>query len=191
MVKMLENYSVYYVSIVVVLFFCLILFLGLLIQKKREEAKRRKEMELLSAQRRLEESREKLAGLRKLLYEIENQLTNNKHYHATKKEELVQVAKKLRGVEEEKLEIQTSIDQTAPSEQEMNILNNRMKLNRENLAELSAEAQDLQTEVEKLGQAVQNNEAEIQELQHKISQAENELEYNRELVKIKERLVKN
>jgi uncharacterized protein HemX len=72
-------------SIMAVLGLCLILFLGLLVQKKREEAKRRKEMELLSAQRRLEESREKLTNLRKLIYEIENQLTNNKHYHATKK----------------------------------------------------------------------------------------------------------
>ena len=188
---MLGNYSVYYISIVVVLIFCLVLFLGLLFQKKREEAKRRKQMELLSAQRRLEESREKLAGFRKLLYEIENQLTNNKHYYATKKEELIQVAKKLKGVEEEKLDIQRVIDQSAPGEQEMNILNNRLKLNREKLAELSAEVQDLQTEVDKLGQATQSNEEEIQQLQHKINQAENELEYNRELVKIKERLVKS
>jgi chromosome segregation ATPase len=191
MVLMLENYSVYYISIVVVLVFCLLLFLGLLIQKKKEEARRRKEMELLSAQRRLEESREKLTNLRKLLYEIENQLTNNKHYHATKKEELIQVAKKLKHVEEEKLEIQRAIEQNAPGEQEMNIYNNRLKLNREKLADLSAEAQDLQGEVEKLGAAVAGNESEIQQLQQKIGQAENELEYNREMVKVKERMVKS
>ena len=191
MVQMLGNYSVYYVSIVIVLVFCLFLFLVLLIQKKREETKRRKEMELLSAQRRLEESREKLSNLRKLLYEIENQLTNNKHFHATKKEELIQVAKQLKGVEEEKADIQHAIDQDAPSEQEMNILNNRLKINREKLAELSAEAQELQSEVDKLGQATMSNEQEIQQLQHKINQAENELEYSRELVKIKERLVKS
>ena len=186
---MFENYSIYYVSIVIVLVFCVFLFLLLLIQKKREETKRRKEMELLSAQRRLEESREKLTNLRKLLYEIENQLTNNKHFHATKKEELIQLAKQLKGVEEEKAEIQRVIDQDAPSEQEMNILNNRLKINREKLAELSAEAQDLQSEVDKLGQATMSNEQEIQQLQHKINQAENELEYNRELVKIKERVI--
>jgi len=182
---------VYYYSIVIVLAFCLILFLGLLIQKKREEAKRRKEMELLSAQRRLEESREKLTNLRKLLYEIENQLTNNKHYYATKKEELIQVAKKLKAVEEEKLDIQRAIDNNAPSEQEMNIFNNRLKLNRDKLTELSAEAQELQGEVDKLGQATMHNEEEIKQLQHKISQAENELEYNRELVKVKERQIKD
>ena len=115
-----------------------------------------------------------------------NPLTN----HATKKEELIQVAKKLKAVEEEKLDIQRTIDQNTPSEQEMNIYNNRLKINREKLTELSAEAQDLQSEVEKLGDAASDNEKEIQQLQQKISQAENELEYNREMVKVKERMVK-
>ncbi len=179
----------YYYSIMVVLALCLLLFLGLLIQKKREEAKRRKEMELLSAQRRLEESREKLTNLRKVLYEIENQLTSNKHYHASKKEELIQVAKKLKTVEEEKMEIQRAIDQGAPSEQEINLLKNRLKLNLDILVEVGAEARELQDEVDKLGRAAVENEAEIQQLQHKIKQAEGELEYNREFVKIKERIV--
>ncbi|MBW7996028.1 MAG: hypothetical protein FVQ81_05525 [Candidatus Glassbacteria bacterium] len=179
---------VYYYSIAVVLGICTILFLGLLIQKKKEESKRRKEMELLSAQRHLEESRDKLATLRKLLYEIENQLTNNKHYHATKKEELIQVAKQLKEVEENKMEIQRAIDQDAHSE-ELNLLNNRLKLNLEKLTELSAEAQDLQGKVDNLGKAVMQNEEEINQLQLKISQAESELEYNREVVKSKERLI--
>jgi chromosome segregation protein len=177
-------------SIVIVLCLCLVLFLGLLVQKKREEAKRRKQMELLSAQRRLEESREKLTNLRKLIYEIENQLTNNKHYHATKKEELIQVAKKLKVVEEEKMEIQRAVDQNAPSEQEMNLLNNRLKINRDKLVEWGAEAQELQDEVDTLGHATRENEAEIKQLQQQIDQAENELEYSRELVKVKERMVK-
>ncbi len=178
-------------SIMVVLGLCLVLFLGLLVQKKREEAKRRMEMELLSAQRRLEESREKLTNLRKLIYEIENQLTNNKHYHATKKEELIQVAKKLKVVEEEKMEIQRAIEQTAPSEQEMNLLNNRLKLNREKLVEIGAEAQELQDEVAKLGHATLQNEEEIKQLQQNINKAESELEYNREMVKVKERMIKS
>ena len=179
----------YYYSIVIVLAICLLLFLGLLVQKKREEAKRRKEMELLAAQRRLEESREKLANLRKLLYEIENQLTNNKHYHATKKEELIQVAKKLKVVEEEKMEIQHSVEESTPSEQEMNLLNNRLKINKEKMIEWGGEAQELQEEVDTLGHAASENEKEIKQLQLKINQAESELEYNRGLVKVKERLV--
>lgn len=191
MVSMPESYSVYYISIVIVLGLCLILFLGLLIQKKKEETKRRKEMELLSAQRRLEESRDKLTNLRKLLYEIENQLTNNKHYHATKKEELIQVAKKLKEMEEQKMDIQRIIDEGPHSEQEMNLLNNRLKLNRENLVELAAEAQELQGEVDNFNRASTENEEEIKQLQHKINQAESELEYNRELVKIKERMIKS
>ncbi len=179
----------YYYSIMVVLALCLLLFLGLLIQKKREESKRRKEMELLSAQRRLEESREKLTNLRKVLYEIENQLTGNKHYHASKKEELIQVAKKLKTIEEEKMEIQRAIDQGAPSEQEINLLKNRLKLVLDKLVEVSAEARELQEDVDKLSRATVENEEEIQQLQHKIKQAESELEYSREFVKIKERIV--
>jgi len=183
--------SVYIYSVLVVLALCLILFIGLLIQKKREEARRRKEMELLSAQRRLEESREKLANLRKVLYEIENQLTTNKHYHATKKEELIQVAKRLKDVEEEKAEIQRAIDNNAPSEQEMNLFNNRLKLNREKLVELGGEAQDLKDDVDRYSREAAENEQEIQQLQGKIQQAESELEYNREMVKIKERQAKH
>jgi len=177
-------------SIAVVLGLCVILFLGLLIQKRREENKRRKEMELLSAQRRLEESRDKLANLRKILYEIENQLTANKHFYNTKREELVQLARQVGEVEEEKKEIQQAIDQGAPSEQEMNLLRNRMKITQEKLAELAGQAQELQTEVDTLGKASSENENEINKLQHQISQAESELDYNRELVKIKERMIK-
>ncbi|MFH1070605.1 MAG: hypothetical protein V1794_13400 [Candidatus Glassbacteria bacterium] len=181
---------VYYYSIVIVLGLCLILFLGLLIQKKKEENRRRKEMELLSAQRKLEESREKLANLRKLLYGIENQLTTNKHFYNTKKEELIQLAKQVNGAEQEKQEIQRAIDQGAPSEKEMNLLNNRMKISREKISELSGQAQELQIEVDKMAKASQENEAEIGKLQQQIAQAESELEYNRELVKIKERMIK-
>jgi len=181
---------VYYYSVVVVLGLCLILFLGLLIQKRREEAKRRREMELISAQRRLEESREKLNNMRKLLYEIETQLTENRHFYNMKKEELVQVAKEVQAVEDEKDSIQKTIEQGTTTEQETNLLNNRLKLNREKLAELSGQAHELQQEVNKLAKSAEENEAEIQKLQHGITQAESELEYNRELVKIKERMIK-
>ncbi len=177
-------------AVAVVLGLCVILFLGLLIQKKREDTRRRKEMELISAQRRLEESREKLNNLRKLLYEVENQLSENKHYYNMKKEELVQVAKEVQAVEEEKDSIQKTIDQSTTTEQELNLLNNRLKLNREKLTELSGRAQELQEEVDNLGKLVEEKEAEIRKMQHAIAQAESELEYNRELVKIKERMIK-
>ena len=147
-------------------------------------------MELISAQRRLEESREKLNNLRKLLYEVENQLSSNKHFYNSKKEELVQMAKEVKAVEEEKDSIQKTIDQGTTTEQELNLLNNRLKLNREKMSDLSGRAQELQEEVNNLGKSTEENEAEIIKLQHAISQAESELEYNRELVKIKERMIK-
>jgi chromosome segregation ATPase len=103
---------------------------------------------------------------------------------------LIQVAKKLKVVEEEKMEIQRAIEQNAPTEQETNLLNNRLKLNREKLVEWGAEAQELQDEVAKLSHATMENEKEIKELQQKINEAESELEYSRELVKVKERLIK-
>lgn len=182
---------VYYYSVVVVLGICLILFLGLLIQRKREEAKRRREMELISAQRRLEDSREKLNTLRKLLYEVENQLTSNKHYFNTKKEELVQVAKELQVVTEERDSIQKTIEAGATSEKEMNLLNKRLELNHAKLAEMGGRAHALQEEVNQLGEKAKQNEEEIGKLQHGITQAESALEYNRELVKIKERMIKS
>jgi len=181
---------VYHYSVVVVLGLCLILFLGLLIQKRREETKRRKELELISAQRRLEESREKLNNMRKLLYEVENQLSENNHFYNMKKEELIQVAKEVKAVDDEKESIQKTIEQGTTTEQEMNLLNNRLKLNREKLVELNGQAHDLQEEVDKLSKSSKENEAEIQNLQHGIVQAESELDYNRELVKIKERMIK-
>lgn len=181
---------VYYYSVVVVLGICLILFLGLLIQRKREETKHRKEMELISAQRRLEDSREKLNKLRKLLYDIENQLSSNKHYYNTKKEELVQVAKELQAVTEERDSIQKTIEAGTTSEKEMNLLNKRLSLNHEKLAEMGGRAHELQEEVNELGEKAKQNEAEIGKLQHDIAQAESELEYNRGLVKIKERMIR-
>ena len=181
---------VYYYSVAVVLGLCMVLFLGLLIQKRREETKRRREMELISAQRQLEESREKLNNMRKQLYEVENQLTGNKHFYNMKKEELVQVAKEIQAVEEERDSIQKTIEQGTTTEQEMNLLNNRLKLNREKIAELGGHAHELQEEVDNLNKSAAENEAEIQKLQHSITQTESELEYNRELVKIKERMIK-
>ncbi|OGF96985.1 MAG: hypothetical protein A2Z86_10835 [Candidatus Glassbacteria bacterium GWA2_58_10] len=181
---------VYYYSVVVVLGICMILFLGLLIQRKREETKHRKEMELISAQRRLEDSREKLNNLRKLLYEVENQLSSNKHYFNTKKEELVQMAKELQVVTDERDSIQKTIDAGTTSAKEMNLLNKRLELNHEKLADMSGKAHELQEEVNQLGEKAKQNEEEIGKLQHAIAQAESELEYNRELVKIKERMIK-
>ena len=181
---------VYHYSVVVVLGLCLILFLGLLIQKRREETKRRKELELISAQRQLEESREKLNNMRKMLYEVENQLSENNHFYNMKKEELIQVTKEVHAVDDEKESIQKTIEQGTTTEQEMNLLNNRLKLNREKLAEFNGQAHDLQEEVNKLSKSSEENEAEIQRLKHGIVQAESELDYNRELVKIKERMIK-
>lgn len=181
---------VYYYSVVVVLVLCMILFAGLLIQKKREETRRRKEMELISAQRRREESREKLNNLRKLLYEVENQLTENKHYYSMKREELVQVAKEVQAVEDEKDSIQKTIDEDSTNEKELNLLNNRLKLNQEKLAGMSGRAHEIQEEVDNLGKSTAENETEIKKLQHAVTQAEIELEYNRELAKIKERMIK-
>lgn len=181
--------SVYYYSVIVVLTLCILLFLVLLIQRKKEEARRRREMEFLTTQRRLEESREKLTNLRKILYEVENQLTTNKHYYNTKKEELVQIAKQLHTVQDENDSLQKTIDQGTTSEQENNLLNNRLKLNKEKVAELSGQAHELQEEVDKLGRAANENEEEIKKLKNAIVQAESELEYNRELVKIKEKMV--
>ncbi|HUU27764.1 MAG TPA: hypothetical protein VM123_08130 [archaeon] len=181
---------VYYYSIMAVLGLCLIVFLILLIQRKREEEKRRRQMELLTAQRRLEESREKLNHLRKKLYETENQLNENTFFFKSKKEELIQLAKQLQEVEAEKDSIQAAIDQGAPSDKERNLLNNRLNLTNERFTELRAKATELQEEVDSIKKKALENEQGIKLLQEQTFQAESELNYFKETVKIKERMIK-
>jgi len=180
---------VYYYSVAVVLGICILLFLLIVFQRKREEDRKRREMEYLTSQRRLESSRELLNGLRKKLYEAENHLNDNRHYFNTRREELVQIAKQLKGVEEERDRIRHTLEEGAVPEGERNLLNNRLKLEEDKYAEINARATELQESVKKLELATLESDKQIVALQNQIAQAESELEYNKELVRIKEKLV--
>ncbi|MCE5271079.1 hypothetical protein LLH00_07310 [bacterium] len=180
---------VYYYSVAVVLGICILLFLLIVFQRKREEECKRREMEYLTAQRRLESSREQLNSLRKKTYDAENLLNDNKHYFNTKREELVQIAKQLKNVEEERDKIRHTLDEGAVPEGERNLLNNRLKLAEDKHAEINARATELQESVKKLELATLESDKQIVALQNQIAQAESELEYNKELVRIKEKLV--
>ncbi len=180
---------VYYYSVAVVLGICILLFLLIVFQRKREEDRKRREMEYLTSQRRLESSRELLNGLRKKLYEAENHLNDNRHYFNTRREELVQIAKQLKGVEEERDRIRHTLEEGAVPEGERNLLNNRLKLEEDKFAEINARATELQESVKKLELATLESDKQIVALQNQIAQAESELEYNKELVRIKEKLV--
>jgi peptidoglycan hydrolase CwlO-like protein len=181
--------TVYYYSIAVVLGICALLFLLILLQKKREEERKRRELEYLTAQRRLESSRDHLNSLRKKLYDVENLLSDNKHYFNTKKEELIQLAKKLSVMEEDRDRIKVTLVEGAVPEGERNLLNNRLKLSEDNIAEVSTKAAELQEQVNGLENASRESEKHLSTLQGQIAQAESELEYNKELVKIKERMI--
>jgi multidrug resistance efflux pump len=180
---------VYYYSILVVLGICILLFLLIVYQRKREEEHKRREIEFLTAQRRLEASREQLNNLRKRLYEIENLLSDNKHFFMTRREELVQIAKQLKEVEEERDKIRKILAEGAVPEGERNLLGNRLKLAEDKHAEINARATELQESVAKLEQTTRESENQLTTMQNQIAQAEGELEYNKELVRIKERLL--
>ncbi len=182
---------VYYYSVIVVLVICLLTFLAMVLQRRREQERQRRKLELISAQRRLEESRERLGILRKSFYEAENKLIENKHFHKTRREELIQIAKQLNEVEQERDALQRKLDDgAAPTDQDANLLENRLKLIRERHAQLAVEVGELQEKITFLEQSSRENEREISNLQLRITETENELEYNREQVKLKERLVR-
>lgn len=181
---------VYYYSVAVVLGICVLLFLLIVLQRKREEEKKRRELEYLTAQRRLEASRDQLNHMRKKLYEAENLLSDNRHFFNTRREELVQIAKQLKDVEEERDRIRHTLEEGAVPEGERNLLGNRLKMEEEKLADIGSRAANLQELVKKYESATGESEKQIAVLQNQISQAESELEYNKELVRIKERLIR-
>jgi chromosome segregation ATPase len=182
---------VYYYSIITVLIICLFVFLVLMIQKKREEVKERRRLELLSAQRKLEESREKLGILRKKLIEAEKQLNENRFFFISKREELIQLTKQLQDYEKERDSIQATLSEGAVSAQETNLLKKRQEMQQENITKLSGDVVELQEKVHIMEKAAMNNEIEVTTLQDKIAQAESDLEYNKEMVKLKEKIVKS
>jgi predicted nucleic acid-binding Zn-ribbon protein len=188
---MANYYSVYYYSILAVLIICLFIFLVLLIQKKREEEKQRRKLELLSAQRRLEEARETLGILRKKLIEAEKQYSENKFFFNSKKEDLIQLTKQIQDYEKERDSIQSTLSEGAVSAQETNLLKKRQEMQQENITKLSGDVIELQEKVHIMEKAAMNNEIEVASLQDKIAQAESDLEYNKEMVKLKEKIVKS
>jgi predicted nucleic acid-binding Zn-ribbon protein len=188
---MANSYSIYYYSILAVLIICLFIFLVLLIQKKREEEKQRRKLELLSAQRRLEEAREKLGILRKRLIEAEKQFTENKFFFNSKREALIQLTKQIQDYEKERDSIQSTLSDGAVSAQETNLLKKRLEMQSENIAKLSGEVTGLQEKVHIMEKAAMDNEIEVASLQDKLAQAESELEYHKEMVKLKEKIVKS
>jgi len=180
---------IYYYSVAVVIGICILLFLLIVFQRKREEERKRREMEYLTAQRRLEASRDQLNTLRKKMYEAENHLNDNKHYYNTRREELVQIARQLKEVEEERDRIKHTLEEGAVPEGERNLLSNRLKLSEDKYSEINARAMELQESLKKLELATLESDKQIVALQNQIAQAESELEYNKELVRIKEKLV--
>jgi predicted nucleic acid-binding Zn-ribbon protein len=180
---------VYYYSFAVVLGICTLLFLLLVFQRKREEDRKRREVEYLTAQRRLESSRDQLNTLRKRLYEVENLLSDNRHFFMSRREELVQIAKQLKDVEEERDKIRKTLAEGPVSESERNLLGNRLKLAEDKYSDISSHATELQESVTKLEQTTKDSENQLSTLQNQIAQAESELEYNKELVRIKEKMV--
>lgn len=180
---------VYFYSVAIVLGTCILLFLLMVLQRKREEERKRRLLEHMTAQRRLESSREQLNTLRKKLYELENRLSDNKHFFNTRREELIQIAKQLKEVEEERDQIRHTLEEGAAPEGEHNLMSNRLKLTEEKFANINSRALELQESVDKLGLATHENESQLTALQSQIAQAESELEYNKELVRIKERML--
>ena len=182
---------IYTYSLIAIIGVCSIVLLLLIFQRRREEEKKRKEIQLLTAKSQLQSSREKLNHLRKQFYDVENRFNDDRFYHKTKKEELIQLAKKLKVLEEERDKINNTIDEGAVDEKEHNVLENRLNLIQEQIDEINSQATELQDEVNKLVQSVKENEQRVKLLTGQISQAEKDLEQQKEIVKIKETRIKN
>jgi len=177
-------------SLITIIGICLIVFLLYFFQRRREEEKKRKQIELLTAKSQLETLRNNLNHIRKKLYEVENQFNDDRFYHKAKKEELVQLAKKLKGIEEERDNVKKTMEEGTVDEKAFNLLENRLKLLEENIAELSGKAQELQDDVNRLEQSAKENEQKFKMLTNQIAQAERAVEQQKEIVKIKEARVK-
>lgn len=178
-------------SLVAIIGICVIVFLLLVFQRKREQEKKRRELELLAARSRLETARDNFNRLRKQFYDVENRCNDDRHYHNVKKEELIQLAKQLNDMEEERDNLQKTIDDGAVPEKELNLLENRLNLIEENIEESSTKAKELQDDVNRLEQSVRENEQKFKLFAKQIAQAEQELEQQKELVKIKESQIKS
>ncbi|MEA2062166.1 MAG: hypothetical protein U9P14_00585 [Gemmatimonadota bacterium] len=173
-------------SLLAVLALCFILLMLIVIQKKKEEEKRRRELERLTAQRRLESARENLNRMRKCNNDAENTYGTQKYDYKQKKEELIQIAKQLADLEEERKSIQNQIKEGTTSEKELNLLTNRMKVFDEAISKLSPGAQELQEEVKGLESSIIESEQQVKKLSIQVAQAEKELEYSKEKVKLLE-----
>ena len=180
------TYSIYTYSVIAILGICSIIFLLLIFQRRREQEKKRKQIELLTARSQLESMRDQLNRLRKNFYDVENRYNDDRHYAKVKKEELVQLAKKLKVIEEERDDVKKTIEEGTADVKAINLLENRLGLVQENIDKLSGEAQVLQDDVKRLEQSVIENEKKYKSLTNQISQAEQELERQKEMVKIKE-----
>ncbi|MBN2290354.1 MAG: hypothetical protein JXQ83_13550 [Candidatus Glassbacteria bacterium] len=164
----------------------MIIFLLLIFQRRREDEKKRKEIELLTAKSQLDSVRDNLNRLRKNLYEVENRFNDDRFYHNAKKEELIQLVKKLKEVEEERDNLKKTIEEGAVDEKALNLLENRYKLIQGQLEEMGDKAKELQDEVTRREQSAKENEQKFKLLGTQISQTERELEQQKEIVKIKE-----
>ena len=185
------NLTYWTYGLIAVIGICLIIFLLHFFQRRREEEKKRKEIELLTARSQLETQRDNLNHLRKKLYEVENNFNDDRFYFKAKKEELVQLAKKLKGIEEERDNVVKTMEEGAVDEKAYNLLENRLKLLEENIAELSGKAQELQDDVNRLEQSAKENEQKFKMLTKQIAQAEKTVEQQKEIVKIKETTLKD
>lgn len=187
---MAPTYSIYTYSVIAILGICSIIFLLLVFQRKREQERKRRQIELLTAKSHLGSMRDQLNRLRKNFYDVENLFNDDRHYHKMKKEELIQLTKKLKGMEEERDNVKKTIEEGAVDEKALNLLENRLSLVQENIDEVSSRAKELQDDLKRLEKSVKENEQKYKLLTTQISQAEQELERQKETVKIKETRVK-
>ncbi len=178
-------------SLIAIVGLCLIIFLLYFFQRRREEEKKRKAIELLTAKSQLETLRDNLNHMRKKLYEVENNFNDDRFYHKAKKEELVQLAKKLKGIAEERDNIKKTMEEGAVDEKAFNLLENRLRLLEENIGELSGKARELQDDVNRLEQSAKENEQNFKMLTNQIAQAERDVDQQKAIVKIKETNIKS
>jgi hypothetical protein len=177
---------IYTYSFIAIIGVCLIIFLLLIFQRRREEEKKRREIALLTAKSQLDTLREKNNKTRKNLYEVENFLNDDRFIYKSKREELIQLAKQLKLIEEERDNVKKSMDEAAVDEKERSLMEKRLKLLQDKIDEMAASAKELQEEVNRREESTKENDQKFKLLTSQIAQIEKDIEQQKEIVKIKE-----